>query len=357
MYGSGGNITINGGTVNATCGFKGAGIGGGMYGSGGNITITGGKVNATGGHEGAGIGGGCYGAGGNITITGGNVTATGGWNGAGIGGGLEGGGGTISLGWTNTTDSIHASSYDGTATLKSGFLIDGADPETAALPGNIGGKKIVASNRVHAVTADEGITAVPWALEGSTVTLTSKKGYDAVYTVNGTGITGNTFTMPAKNVTITATFTPIVYTITYELNGGSASNPATYTVESDAITLTNPTKNGYVFTGWIEDINGTSKNVTIPAGSTGDRSYTAKWGESVSYIDANGNEQTCNTYTSVTSGSTSWTEGWYIVESDVTIGSRITVSGTVHLILADGLTLTAPKGIEVAKGNSLTIYG
>ncbi len=31
----------------------------------------------------------------------------------------------------------------------------------------------------------------------------------------------------------TATWTPTVYTITYNLNGGSATNPTSYTIESD----------------------------------------------------------------------------------------------------------------------------
>ena len=87
-YGSGENITITGGRVNATGGEEGgAGIGGGYDGNSKNITITGGTVNATGGENGAGIGGGDYGSGENITITGGRVTATGGEQGAGIGGG------------------------------------------------------------------------------------------------------------------------------------------------------------------------------------------------------------------------------------------------------------------------------
>ena len=51
------------------------------------------------------------------------------------------------------------------------------------------------------------------------------------------------------------------------------------------------------------------------------------------------------------------TETWYMVSSDVTISSRITVNGTVHLILADGKTLTASQGITVSSGNTLNIYG
>ena len=89
-WGSGENITINGGTVTATGSYYGAGIGGGENGSGKNITINGGTVNAKGGSQGAGIGGGSDGSGENITINSGTVTAAGGSYGAGIGGGYWG---------------------------------------------------------------------------------------------------------------------------------------------------------------------------------------------------------------------------------------------------------------------------
>ena len=47
----------------------------------------------------------------------------------------------------------------------------------------------------------------------------------------------------------------------------------------------------------------------------------------------------------------------YWVASDVTISSRITVSGSATLVLRDGFTLTASKGIELSEGNQLTING
>ena len=101
--GGGKNITITGGTVNATGGYGGgAGIGGGAEGGGGNnITIKGGTVTATGGgyrgNSGAGIGGGSSGSGENITINDGKVTATGGSYAAGIGGGENGNGEDITI--------------------------------------------------------------------------------------------------------------------------------------------------------------------------------------------------------------------------------------------------------------------
>ena len=91
------NIAIEGGKVEATGGFEGAGIGGGQGGSGSNITISDGKVTATGGGGGAGIGGGHAGIGSDIAIEGGKVEANGGYSGAGIGGGYAGGGEGITI--------------------------------------------------------------------------------------------------------------------------------------------------------------------------------------------------------------------------------------------------------------------
>ena len=69
-----------------------------------------------------------------------------------------------------------------------------------------------------------------------------------------------------------------IYKLSYTLNGGSASNKTTYTRSDADFTLTNPTKNGYTFTGWTGS-NGTSAqtSVKITKGSTGNKSYTANW--------------------------------------------------------------------------------
>ena len=87
-------------------------------------------------------------------------------------------------------------------------------------------------------------------------------------------------TMPAENLTLTAQWTINQYTITYDLDGGTAEeNPDTYTVETDTFTLKNPARRGYTFTGWSgTDLTGEDNlTVTIPNGSTGDRSYKAHW--------------------------------------------------------------------------------
>ena len=102
-YGSVSNIAIEGGKVTAQGDTGGAGIGGGRGGNGSNIAIEGGKVEAIGSGGGAGIGGGVDvgggqgGSGSNITISGGEVTAQGGVGGAGIGGGISGTGSDVTI--------------------------------------------------------------------------------------------------------------------------------------------------------------------------------------------------------------------------------------------------------------------
>ena len=67
--------------------------------------------------------------------------------------------------------------------------------------------------------------------------------------------------------------------------------------------------------------------------------------------------ESCTDYTVVTDSTTAWEDGkWYVVKDNVTISSRITVSGTANLILCDGATLTASKGITVGSGQTLNIY-
>lgn len=97
--------------------------------------------------------------------------------------------------------------------------------------------------------------------------------------------------VPAVVTTLTAQWTVNQYTITYNLAGGTAEgNPNTYTIETKAFTLKNPTKSGYTFTGWSgTGLDGENNmTVTIPTGSTGNRTYTAHWryngsGHSYSY--------------------------------------------------------------------------
>ncbi|MBQ6019850.1 MAG: InlB B-repeat-containing protein [Clostridia bacterium] len=91
---------------------------------------------------------------------------------------------------------------------------------------------------------------------GSTKTMgdATRTAYDfAGWTHSGYGSYNSStkvFTFGAGTGTLTASWTPINYTITYNANGGSVS-PATlgYNIESTS-TLAEPTREGYSFTGW-----------------------------------------------------------------------------------------------------------
>ena len=86
-------------------------------------------------------------------------------------------------------------------------------------------------------------------------------------------------------VTLYAEWDEDIYTITYDLDGGSLAsgmtNPGQYTVESADITLNNPTKEGYIFTGWCDETNPnctpSGTTMTISHGSTGNKTFYAKW--------------------------------------------------------------------------------
>ena len=103
------------------------------------------------------------------------------------------------------------------------------------------------------------------------------------------GWTGEGITEPQKTIeipqgstgdrTYTANWQVIEYTIITLLEGGNAGTSQVYfyTVEQ-TVTLPTPTRTGYTFLGWTgEGITTPQPNVTIPKGSTGDKTYIENW--------------------------------------------------------------------------------
>ena len=136
---------------------------------------------------------------------------------------------------------------------------------------NLAGGSVASANPTT-YNIEQTFTLVNPTREGYNFAGWTGTGLDAAST-SVTVATGNT-----GDRSYTATWTPITYDITLTLDGGTATNPATYTIESAAITLNNPTKTGYTFKGW--KLNGAGEammSVTIAAGSTGNKAYTATW--------------------------------------------------------------------------------
>ena len=118
-----------------------------------------------------------------------------------------------------------------------------------------------------AVKSNEGTTL----LEASLPTLTQNG-----YTFGGWYLEptleneATTSTDVTGNMTLYAKWTKNTYTVTYNLDSGAnhPSNPATFTVDSATITLSNATKDGYTFSGWFTEAAGAGTKVTsIASGS------------------------------------------------------------------------------------------
>lgn len=126
-----------------------------------------------------------------------------------------------------------------------------------------------------------------YTIESNDITLNnpSRTGYTFAGWTDSNGDTPQTEVTIAKgstgNKSYTANWTPVSYTISYSLNGGivASANSDTYTIESNTITLNNPTREGYSFKGWSgTNLTGdTNQEVTIAKGSTENREYTANW--------------------------------------------------------------------------------
>ncbi len=144
------------------------------------------------------------------------------------------------------------------------------------------------AKRTVTFKADNGTEATSVTVEdGKTVakpeTDPTKNGYDFGGWQNGEAAYDFAAAV-TSNLTLTAKWTAKTYTITYELNGGtnSADNPATYTIETEDITLKDPTGPAAapVFQGWYSDkeFQNRVNPAVIAKGSTGDRTFYARFG-------------------------------------------------------------------------------
>ncbi len=290
----------------------------------GTLVIDGGTINATStmssGYAPAAIGT-CKDntSGGSITINGGIVNATSGIKGyASIGGyssccdiTINGGqvtasgigcspyssanSGSLTLGWTNSTDFVQIGTYNSLAsiTFKEGQHFKLDGTNIVANMGNIVNKKIVPIS--EEATMDFASAVV--------------YGMNSYYAYTGSEIDIN-------------------YNVE-DAFGHRLREGVDYTAEISPATVQD--KGTYTLT------------LTPKAGS----SYTGSWQKTFQVKDK----------VNVTSSTTTMTNNFYSVSSNITINSRITITGDVVLDIADGKTLTVPKGIELSGDNMLTIQG
>ncbi|MEA4893726.1 MAG: S-layer homology domain-containing protein [Oscillospiraceae bacterium] len=190
---------------------------------------------------------------------------------------------------------LTVSGFTATASVLSGayYIYDGTTNTGVVISVSSDGSN-AASMNYYTLTLSAGTgTASPTGggvyLPGKSVSVdtTVNTGYQwSKWASSNTGLLSDqstksvSITMPAAAITLTATAAPIQYTITYTLNGGAVTtaNPTSYTVESTKIDLNAPTRSGYSFLGWTGSNGATAQtNVSIPTGSTDNKSYTANW--------------------------------------------------------------------------------
>lgn len=295
----GGEIVIHGGMVEADGGFDGAGIGGGYQGSGGTVTIYGGTVEARGGFDSAGIGGGWKGAGGTVTIYGGKVKAKGYDDAAGIGGGDYSAAGTVII-------------YGGMVEAQGGHY-------AAGIGGGVqkpGGLVTIYGGAVEAYGGERsaGIGG-GWEGSGGTVniyggTVKAHGGEKA----DGIGAGEDAWSHGTLK-------------IGEGLNVFDGNNPSTPIA-------TGPQENVESRTQYM----GVGKMFPVPY---------LKYSFDEESKTLTSEKKYCDDYTEMTETTNKWSEGWYVVSGNVEISDRINFRGTMNLILCDGCTLTAKKGIDV----------
>jgi uncharacterized repeat protein (TIGR02543 family) len=100
-----------------------------------------------------------------------------------------------------------------------------------------------------------------------------------------------TFTMPAEAVTVAVELEVILYTVTFDKNGGDTeADPLTMTVEHGSTVGTlpiEPTREGYVFAGWNTEADGTGAEFDADTVVTSDITVYAQWGIPVSGVSLN----------------------------------------------------------------------
>ena len=133
----------------------------------------------------------------------------------------------------------------------------------------------------------------------------------------------------SSDMSVYAKFSAIKYDITYENDGGTHSNPVSYTIE-DSFALSAAEKIGYTFVGWYSDAAYTTKVESVSAGSKGAitlyakfeiNNYTISYGNTKDAVNSNVTSYNVNTDT-ITLLDLSKTgyifEGWYNGEEKVT---------------------------------------
>lgn len=208
---------------------------------------------------------------------------------------------------------------------------------------------------IHYIYSMDGFVSVTYDADGGNATKNSEviqkqnryiDNDSTKYGYNFFGWRQVDFSLNAKEksaaITLVANYNPIYYDLTFNLEGGKASNlPTVYNIEN-SVMLPNPTRLGYTFIGWTSlNLSEPTLDYTIPAGSVGNKTFTANWtaNEYRIYLNANGGQSV--EYVDVTFDSNYSLptptyagydfNGWFDSNSDVYTSGKYTTPGDLYL--------------------------
>ncbi len=209
------------------------------------------------------------------------------------------------------------------------------------------GKVVVSDLSDYAILADGDFT-----LNGGTVNTTGRNGIDA----NNVTINGGIVNATGSQSGIFAQFDIIlgwtntinyIHVSSYQANGTvSVKSGQAFYYQNGIDTVM---VSGMLNSDQINAIGGKTLHPFAP----------------VSYMDGNGETHNCFEYTVLKGGgATTLTEGWYVVDHDISYNNTLTLAGDVNLILCNGKTMTVnPEsgnsiyGLSSTVGFVLTVYG
>ena len=345
------------------------GAGGGLVGGNGGSVTWGSNTAATGGTQSAGgnkaaVCGGSYGTSAQLGL-GGNGTGCGSGGGGGGGGYYGGGGGqhVSGAGGSSYTHPTLATSVAHTQGSQDGdgvitITFGGSGPTTVNIDDLITiGSDVVfyaqwtANTNTISYDANTGTGSVPST--GSYITGASTPytvlakpdgltksgsqfiGWNTSADGSGSGYSAGASLTTSSNIVLYAQWGAATYSYSFELNGGTSTQPASGTITHNGqITLpAAPSRSGYTFTGWND--GSTTSNASASVNLTANKVFVAQWSAQSYSITYDGN------------GSTS---------GSVTAGSYV-AGGVPYAIAANGFTKTGYTfaGWKDAANNSFIV--
>lgn len=182
---------------------------------------------------------------------------------------------------------------------------------------------------------------------------------------NGTGdayaVNGKAKNLAVKNnakAVLYAQWKVEEYTVTFNVDGGTAIAPAKYTV-AKALSLPKPVKEGYTFAGWFSDEAKLTKVKSIAKGSTGNKTVYAKWTENKYTVKFNANGATGKL--SLTSFTPDYTQEFLLLNEDEVMATKTGCAFKGWNTAKDGSGTHYDAGAKVSKlvskaKGSLTLY-